>query len=555
MLDGLSNSPDVKHFNILTTALKIYESISSPQSTVTPNIIHANAMLKVCRRVGSLKATWQVAGGLPEEGPGAPNVQTYTIILDNLRQVTRKHINKIPPDQIEQILETQAKCVRDARRIWADIAYLWKKGQLALDNTLVISMGSVLVDGPNERDLYDVLALYNQTSGLPILANKPADGGNYIARKSQAGAPVGKPKDGDYVPFVDDASKLLEQQKEQKEQKEPEGSDGWEEEEDFEKLFEPVIPAAAEEGGEAGTNAPTTPAYIKLDNRDLSLIMQACQSATQTIGAGKAYWQHLTLEDSDHKVEPDSHSCHQYLRLLRKARSSRLTVEVLRDQMAPLGLLQDKTFHIALSCCRRDNRNVNVFKHANEILDLMDKYLVLPDARTLISYLNVVDTLTDNPQLLMSMNLDVKLNDKSKSRLDTVGQKLQLALRAIAASNLQPLATKLNAAMEENPSKRSESKSQPRSKSRFKHSDENAVHGPLAVKALIRTRGLVDEVLKKSNKSSLSKKDRESFEELTMKLRKYSNAEVAAKFDDEESWVFPTREQSEEFEDRMMRST
>lgn len=36
-------------------------------------------------------------------------------------------------------------------------------------------MGSLLVYGSSERDCYDVLALLNQTMGIPIFAKKPPE--------------------------------------------------------------------------------------------------------------------------------------------------------------------------------------------------------------------------------------------------------------------------------------------------------------------------------------------------------------------------------------------
>lgn len=56
----------------------------APNSAVTPNIIHTNAIINVCSRGKDMDALWSVAGRLPERGPGAPDKWTFTTILNAL---------------------------------------------------------------------------------------------------------------------------------------------------------------------------------------------------------------------------------------------------------------------------------------------------------------------------------------------------------------------------------------------------------------------------------------------------------------------------------------
>jgi len=64
--------------------LAVYNSMFAPNSAVTPNIIHTNAIINVCARGKDMDALWSVAGRLPERGPGAPDKWTFTTILNAL---------------------------------------------------------------------------------------------------------------------------------------------------------------------------------------------------------------------------------------------------------------------------------------------------------------------------------------------------------------------------------------------------------------------------------------------------------------------------------------
>lgn len=546
MLNGLSHSNRVRGFKPVETALSIYKSINHP------NITHGNAMLTVCSRHGDMDSLWEVAGSLPEEGAGAPDHKTYTIILQAIRAIAQRDVDSIHPSRIDDILKRKATAVREGKRIWSDIVLQWKKGDLQMDHFLVSAMSSLLVYGSSERDCYDVLALVNQTMGVPIFATKPPDApqGHPSALSEEAlnevkqraphfyarnkGAESLQTEDID-IPFEgQETGRLSESQEEALE---------GEEEETFEGLFDPVILANT---GSAKKVTPL-PSYAKLDNGVLTVILSACRLMTQGIGPAKRYWQYLTQENNEYNIQPDSHSFHEYLRLLRLGRSSRLSLEVIRDQMLPVDAVEGKTFRIALSTCRRDRKNPNVFKIANEMLDIMESHLILPDPNVLDDYLRLVDVLASQPLELSSLNgLDNIPHAKTQSQdilANTRTLRLQLRLQAI--SQLRSHVSKLIDAMEH--SKVSKVATRGRSSSVYR---DGSVVGFLALKALVRTRTLIDEILRPQNESELSKSDRKQLEQETKQLRKYSGATMVERF--EETKVFPRREQVLEFQKRRL---
>ncbi|RHZ44958.1 uncharacterized protein CDV56_101372 [Aspergillus thermomutatus] len=520
--------------NPVKTALSIYRSIYDSNSAVNPSIIHSNAMLTVCCRQGHMDTLWEVASELPEEGPDSPDALTYTVILRAITNALKSDVGEM--SEIDRILERRAKAVKEGKRIWSDVVYRWSKGQIDLDSQLVRTMAHLLLQSGSDRDCYDVFALMNQTTGIPILAKKPPPEGQrkpeMVRRQESRSA---ENKELEDVPFVDEGNRpyrLAETEMEEPEEKEEEEED---ENEDFENLFDPVVSTDSASTMKKGTIGPS---YVVPGNKELTRIIEACSTMTQGLGVGKAYWQHLTLEDHEYTIKPDMVSFHAYLRLLRMARASRVAVEVMRDQMAePIG----KTFHIALSSCRRDRRNINVFKNANELLALMDKSLVLPHARALESYLDLVQVLHDNPQHLVSLN-GLNLQRKSSDSLGTMGRRLQLSLQTVALEHLRPHIDKLHEAMKNGRVSYITGQDRPG------QPGDETVSGPPAHRVMVRTRGLIDAILNPENASLLSKSDRDRFKQESRKLREYSDVDMVKMFAN--ARVHPTLAQVMAFQEK-----
>jgi len=102
------------------------------------------------------------------------------------------------------------------------------------------------------------------------------------------------------------------------------------------------------------------------------------------IGPATKYWDILT---KDCGVVSDGHNYHAYLRVLRVARASTATVKLLLQM--PQSDMQEKTFRIAMSTCRRDSNNQHAFSNAGKILDIMQNSIATPDPRVVSEYLDV----------------------------------------------------------------------------------------------------------------------------------------------------------------------
>jgi hypothetical protein len=516
MLGGLGQQYETPGLNPVQTALSIYQSISAPNSVVKPNIIHTNAMLKVCTSHGDMDTLWKVAGELPEEGPDAPDRMTYTIILQAIKAKTQRDVDRVDPSGVDRILEIKAAGVRDGKRIWADILKQWRTGQLMIDNVLVTTMASLLVNGAGERDCYDTLALMNQTLGVPIFASKPLNtpGKQNLSEQSayevKTRAPLffaknreGREPEEDLGLVEDEPSKTFKKGEEQS----------------LEAVFDPVVDTLKGE-------KISKPAFLEPENVNLTFILEACRLMTQAIDAAKQYWHYFTREDHSHQIEPDAISFHQYLRVLRVGRSSKLALEVIRDQMVPGNKVEGKTFHIAISCCRRDRSNPNVFKIANELLALMSAHLALPDPRALHGYLDLVDILTANPQWLLLLNGLEDVGTRRSSNMALMGREMRYKLHAIALSQLRPHVTKLLDAIDHGRITSSETRSR-----RPKKDAEGAIVGYGALKSLVRTRALVDNLLGSEYQTLLPKSERQLLEAEKKTLSVFSSPEMVAKLE------------------------
>ena len=527
MLKGLSQSVRHPGLNPVQTALSIYRSISAPNSAVKPNIIHTNAMLLVCARHGDMGALWLVVNDLPEEGPNAPDRMTYSSILDAIRETTQRGVDRTDPDKIDTILEIRATAVRDGKKIWADIVRQWRNGKLIIDNYLVCAMARLLINGSNESDCYDVLALMNQTTGIPIFASKPPTSHRHgLSEQSsfelRERSPLFHAKNQEQRDPEEMDLEALENTRDEKRRthKDMDMKDVY-----FDDVFNPVVyPTDVEK------HRPSKLNFLRPENINLTFILEACRLMTQAIDAGKMYWHHLTRESNWYKIEPDSHTFNQYLRLLRVARSSKLSLDVIKDEMLPTKRAEGKSFYIAISCCRRDRKNPNILNTANQLLELMDSYLPIPDPRALVGYLELVDVLAANPQLLV-FALNVKVDGSSS--LATMRRQMQLNLRTIAISHMRPHIQKLFYSM----TKGRISKFEPRRRRTHRKYPE-AIPGFLALRAMVRTRAMIDTVLLPEYESLLSKVDRQQLESESKKLRVFSGVEMVAKF--ENSYIFPT---------------
>lgn len=521
MLHGLSKAPPRPGFNPVEVALAIYRSISTSASDAKASIIHSNAMLSVCTRQGAMDTLWQIASELPEDGPGSPEATTYTIILQGIGDALARDVKMMSPDNTKSISGRRAQGVTEAKRIWADVVYRWKKGDLVLDNRLVDTMGQVLLKGPSDYETYEVFLLLNQTTGLPILAKQPPKvsydtnrarlSGSFRERADQ------EEKDLEDVPFVDEGERLYRPPQPEAEISEEE-VEAEAEEENLDDVFKPVVPDESATGSEG-------PSHLPLTNRELYRVVESCSAMPQGLGIAKEYWKLITQDGSKFKVKPDQRSFFGYLWILHASRASRAAVELMRDEIVPSGQVHPRMFFTALYCCRRDINNINVLKHANELLGLMDSALPIPYTEGMAAYAELITGLKKKPQLLLSLSGVADDLKRPGGSLESLGHKLRMKLQAVAIDNLLPHAIRLDNALERGRVRA------PRHPFELEKPHKiDSLSGSRALSVLSSLRYWVHAVLDSRTLKDVPKQVQEDYNDMSRRLRKYSDREVQARF-------------------------
>jgi hypothetical protein len=331
----------------------------------------------------------------------------------------------------------------------------------------------------------------------------------------------------DDVPFVDENNQPLREEPEMDEELEEEGE---EEVENFDMIFDPVVPK---------TDGLS---YLQPSSKELTFIEDVCHRLPQGFAAGYSYWDHLTVESENH-LDPDAIAYAQYLRLLRAGRASKRVIQVLQNQALPAGLANEKLFHLAMACCRRDRNNASVLLHANELLEIMHKALVLPDPRVLESYLELVQALSQAPHVLLHLRGLPKEERSKINDLKVLGKRLQADLHLAAIAALRTQLHQLHEALQEG---------KPGRGSRWdslKNGSGN-IAGSLAVKVMARVRTVIDETLKSEYAPFVPKDVRKVLQSESKLLKTYSDKETIKKFSTFS--VHPTVEQRNSFRERQL---
>ncbi|KAL2872377.1 uncharacterized protein BJX67DRAFT_376199 [Aspergillus lucknowensis] len=546
MLDGLSNIAPRPRFNPVAMAVKIYRNVFTANSGVEPNIIITNSMLNVCSRHGDMDMLWEVAGELPEEGMWSPDTFTYTIILNAIRKSIQDDVATLFAGEMEKSLKRRLTGVTEAKKVWSDVVYRWKKGQIEMGGELVSAMVGVLWEGIGDTHLYEVFKLYHQTAGIPILADAPADSFPMASRRSFARRRIGPEasnEEKDPVPFVGEDGRLISTEAT------PEASQPLEKEEhDLQGLFDPIVSSELQPFNEKNSPGPGSndvyPMYMPVTNRELSMILDTALMMTEALHSGRNYWYHLTQEDHPYRVEPDERAYLSYLRLLRLSRSSRVAVELFRNQMVPAGNANAVAFHIGFSVCRRDTKNLNILKLTNELLEMMDKSLMFPDTRAVTGYLDLIQKLESDPQALVTLaGLSVNRQKIPGSKLGIVARELRHNLRVIAVLKLRPTVTKFHEAMQE--AIRRMPRFNPKSDQAEGFPKRTSQMGRSIIDVLQRVRMMMDSILKAKCADLLSKEEHEQLHKEAQELREYSKPEILARY--KNVLIYPTSKQQREY--------
>ena len=336
MLKGYRNN--VKKPHVVKQALSVYDSISAANSAVTPTTIHTNAVLSVCARAHDIDAIWNIAGRLPERGPGAPDHITFTTILQALsieaqKRAIERGAREGPGFNPESIFE---QVVNDARRLWLDITSRWRRGNLHLDEALVCAMGRLLMLSNDKETQQDVLNMVQQTMKIGKVSDFP-----------ESSQPVKIEDTNMWEDVVDE---------------QPPTS------------FDNERGMALQQADTTkGSNEVDPSLYATPGQNTLSMLIETA-TALRQLKLGKYYWDLLTAEEGRYQIVPDHQNVMAYLRLLRVSRASRAILDLLREprtEEVKHKLMVRGTFIIAMSTCLRDKKNPNVFETASRILDLM----------------------------------------------------------------------------------------------------------------------------------------------------------------------------------------
>jgi hypothetical protein len=341
--------------------MTIFTAMSTEKSLVKPNIIHLNAIIKMCARARNMDTMYGFLAQMPKKGPGAPNNMTYTTVLNAIR--TNALIDFRGDLTAVQKRQNAQKAILESRQMWQDITSRWRKGDIWIDEELVCAMGRILSFG-DKYDMDDILSLIEQTMNIPRQFPK-----------------LHSPDRSDTEPFIlsDVAGSAIAPAA-------PVATTSIADEETEESII------AAMRGAQVNSSTSSPPqsapmpspsAYAKPGNNTLTLLMDIFVKMSMKLPAYK-YWNIITKEFG---VEPDMPSCHGYLRVLRVSRGSTETVEFLQHIRGKE--LRSATFRIAMATCSRDKNNLHAFSNAGKILDIMTDTQQTLDIPVLKNYLEV----------------------------------------------------------------------------------------------------------------------------------------------------------------------
>lgn len=149
----------------LAEAVRIYNTILR-DSSVRPNLIHANAVLHVCVRAGDTDAMFALLDRMEENKQLHLDDSSYSTILQGMRlQLEAIQTSTDPPLPSERS-QAVDEALDHCETVWGEIIRKWRKGKLNLSESLVCTMGRLLLLGrvPHQRNVF---ALLQQTMNLP----------------------------------------------------------------------------------------------------------------------------------------------------------------------------------------------------------------------------------------------------------------------------------------------------------------------------------------------------------------------------------------------------
>lgn len=365
---GCAEHPEAD--NALERVITLYQGMFSEKSKVKPNTIHMNAVLKMCAKAQNMDAMFSIVDDFPAKGLRAPNNLSFTTILNAQRMYAVNDLRStLTPVQMRG---NRQATILNARKNWQDVTKRWLAGDLIVDEELVCAMGRLLlIGGPEDCD--DVLSLIEQTMNIPRVIPRLGT----LERARIEPASQGRQSLGEIAVLAEEKSIVLEDERTvvSTDAEAVAPANEIEEAVPDEQFALTSIPQPETQKGRPNF------AYAKPGQNTLSLILEALTSIGNKQAATK-YWDIFTRDLS---IIPDGPNYHDYLRILRIARASTETVELLLRM--PKQDMVAKTFRIAMAACERDKNNRHAFSNAGKVLDIMQTNLREPDIPALLAYL------------------------------------------------------------------------------------------------------------------------------------------------------------------------
>ncbi|KAI0549411.1 hypothetical protein F4679DRAFT_269155 [Xylaria curta] len=306
----------------LGEAYKLYQNMLSV-GRIKPNVIHLNAVLKVCAKVGDLDSMFSILRS-SDDPLRSPNNLTYTTIFNAMRMRVEKPPAGGDADGRlgeEDIRKETESTIKRAKTIWEEVIARWRAGSLIIDEELVCAMGRILLMG-GYRDIDAIESLIEQTMMISRAENKGLSG-----REGTKSGTVAAPRSVVKAPGAPDSTYAL-----------------------------------------PGSNS-------------LSLILEALEKTRRTTKAIK-YWNVFTIHYS---VVPDAENWARVLRVFYVGKNSGRAATTLHNM--PISMITSKHVRVAMGTCLRDNLNKSAFDNATTILKIMGQVPSISDVPTLRLYL------------------------------------------------------------------------------------------------------------------------------------------------------------------------
>lgn len=333
-----------------------------PNSKISPNIMHVNAVLKVCARSNDTESMWDIVSKLPDRGPLAADAWTFSTLFNYMRYQALTDAGSPSEAGTAQ----REKLVIKARQLWGAIVARWREGDLKIDENVVCAMGRILRCGSHPRDWDDILSLVTQTTQIPRMVPRLGD---TPPMESPAPSPALAPPSLDLRPSTDVSRDY----------------------DDAGREFDPIVDAsdvrrietvaASRRRGFAGHTA-----FVQPGPATLALVVEACEALKSKSGA-RNYWDLLT-RDETYGVVPDEAGITTFLRVLRFFRSSTEAAELVCEHMPQWELVPSRVvFRLAMRTCVRDKENPHAMRNAMALMDAMHRTLADPDMRVMELFL------------------------------------------------------------------------------------------------------------------------------------------------------------------------